>query len=74
MYFNELPDGQSAERSRDEVTFFYVGDFLSFVYTLALSMPIFKKKSLRRFLDKMPDLLGLRLFIYDSHVFFMAGL
>ena len=28
MYFNELPDGQSTERSRDEVTFFYVGDVL----------------------------------------------
>ena len=28
MYFNELPDGQSTERSRDEVTYFYVGDIL----------------------------------------------
>ena len=27
-----------------------------FVYTLALSMPIFKKKSLRGFLKKMPKL------------------
>ena len=38
----------------DEVTFFNVGTF--FVYTLALSMAILKKKSLLRFLDKMPFL------------------
>ena len=42
-HYNDLLDRQISEWSRDEVTYFYVGDF--FVYTLALCMPIFKKKS-----------------------------
>ena len=45
---------QNYEQGMDEVTFFYVGG--PFLYTLALSMPIFKKKSRRRFLEKMPKL------------------
>ena len=37
-----LVDRRSSGRDRDEDTCFYVGDV--FVYTLALCMPIFKKK------------------------------
>ena len=49
-HYNDLLDRQSSERGKNEVTYFYVGDF--FVYTLALSKPIFKKKSLRIFLEE----------------------
>ena len=42
---NDLLGRQSSGLGRDEVTYFYVGDI--FVYTLALSMPIFKKKYLQ---------------------------
>ena len=37
---------QRSERVKDEVSYFYVGDV--FVYNLGLSMPFFKKKSLRK--------------------------
>ena len=50
-YYNDLLGRQSAERGMDEVTFFYVGDL--FVYTLALSIPIFKKKISAEILDKI---------------------
>ena len=53
-YYNGLLGRQSSEKGRDEVTYFYVGTF--FVYTLALSMPIFKKKPSQRFLEKMSKL------------------
>ena len=49
-HYNDLLDRQSSEWSRDEVIYFYVRDF--FVYTLRLSMPIFKKKSSQRFLGE----------------------
>ena len=42
-HYNDLLERQSSERGKDEVSYFYVGDV--FVYTLGLSMPIFKKKS-----------------------------
>ena len=40
-YYNDLLGKQSSGRCRDEVTYFYVGTF--FAFTLALSMPIFKR-------------------------------
>ena len=49
-HYNDLFDRQSSERGKDEVTYFYVGAF--FVYTMGLSMPIFKKRSSWRFLGK----------------------
>ena len=49
-YYNDLLDRHSSGRGRDDVTYVYVGDV--FVYTLALSIAIFKKKYLRRFLEK----------------------
>ena len=53
-YYNDLLGRQNSERGMDEVTFFYVGDL--FLFPLTLIMPIFKKKSPRRFLEKMPKL------------------
>ena len=53
-HYNDLLDNQSSEQGKDEVTYFYVGDV--FVYTLGLSMPIFKKKCSRRFLGKCSKL------------------
>ena len=50
-HYNDLLDRQSSEGGRDEVTYFYVGE-----YTLALCMPILKKKSLRRFLEETSKL------------------
>ena len=41
-YYNDLLDRQNSGWSRNEVTCFYVGDI--FVSTLALCMPIIKKK------------------------------
>ena len=49
-HYNDLVGRQSSERGKDEVSYFYVGEV--FVYTLGLSMPIFKKKSSQRFLGK----------------------
>ena len=49
-YYNDLLGRQGSERGRDEVKYFYVGAI--FVYTLALSMPIFKKKSSWRILER----------------------
>ena len=48
-YYNYSLSRHFYEQGRDEVTYF-------FVHTLALCMPIFKKKSSRRFLEKMPKL------------------
>ena len=53
-HYNGLLYRQSSEWGKDEVTYFYVGDV--FVYTLGLSMPIFKKKSPWRFLGKSSKL------------------
>ena len=50
-------DRQSSERGRDEVTYFYVGDV--FLYTLALSMPIFKKNLCGDFWEKVPNFTSL---------------
>ena len=49
-HYNGYLDRLSCRRGRGEVTYFFVGTF--FVYILTLSMPIFKKKSSRRFLGE----------------------
>ena len=44
LHYNDLLDRQSFERGRDEVTYFYIKDvFGKRIYTLAQSVPIFKK-------------------------------
>ena len=55
---NDLLDRQSSEQGRDEVTYFYIGDVFGIYLglSLALCMPIFKKKSLWRFLGECSKL------------------
>ena len=53
-YFNDLLDDQSSERSRDEVTFFYVGDVLCI--HLGSKYANFQEKNLRGdFWKKVPN-------------------
>ena len=53
-HYNDVLDKQSSGGDREEVTYFYVGDV--FVYTLAICMPIFKKKSPLKRLGKSSKL------------------
>ena len=54
-YYNDLLDSQSSGRGRNMKSHTSMLETF-FVYTMALWLPIFKKKSSRRFLEKTPKL------------------
>ena len=74
-YFNDLPGVQRAERNRNEVTFFYVGDVLCI--HLGSKYADFQEKTSRRFLGKSSKLFivvtQLRGTFYNKSTFFSSA-